>query len=84
MINIAELPYSSTRFYKGIYTSEKNETKEFEIVLEVNTEDKRKKVSFFPRGFKYSNEEREMILRQFNAGLGGRDICMDGENLIEE
>lgn len=87
-INISEIPYSYLKHFRGIYTiinSDNTETpREFEIIYEVNTEDLRKRVNFYPRGNKFSQIEQEEILIQFNLQINGPDTSNTGESDINE
>lgn len=79
IIRIADKPYSSLTIYKGELEIDGNK-KAFEVCLDVNESEKRKKINLYADGSKFSEIEKTEILMTFNEMLG-RKIEI---NTIEE
>lgn len=87
-IKIAEQPYSKLLHYRGTFTrihENKEDSREFEIVYEINHEDLRKRINFYARGHKFMQSEKEDILKQFNLQVNNDLVSSNtGESNINE
>jgi len=82
-IEIDEKPYSYLQHYSGSYTTfkgDKEELRFFEVVYETNEKDLRKRINFFPNGNKFTESEKEEILKQFNLQINGTIPGSGGED----
>ncbi len=68
IIRIAEKAHSSLTFYKGELEVDGNK-RVFQVCLDVNEDEKRKKINFYADGSKFSEIEKTEILMFFNEQI---------------
>jgi hypothetical protein len=79
VIRINKDEFASLKFYEG-EIEVNGELRKFEVTLDTNTKDKRKKINFYADGSKFTEIEKTEILMSFNEMLGQQI----NENIIEE
>lgn len=80
LIEIDKNPFSSLTFYKGQLKTD-SEIKLFQICLDINESEKRKKINFYADGAKFTEIEKTDILMVFNEQILSLKI---NDNTIEE
>ncbi len=75
-ITIIDRPVSQLSFYKGDIEIN-GEVRAFQVCLDINSEEKRKKINFYADGSKFTEGEKTDILMQFNEQLLGVKINED-------
>ena len=81
IIRIAEKPHASLTFYKGELEIN-GEKRVYQVCLDVNDDEKRKKINFYADGTKFTEIEKVEILTFFNEQLLGQSVNED--NIIQE